>query len=114
MLLNKNGKNKPSVVATMIAENIAAAKARIIWIDDMLFSGVLNPSIMAQANQPIIPQLTATSKAIRTSLLKTWLSLNAAKCPVARPDTTIADVCRPALPLIAAIMGTNATAVTYT
>ena len=62
---------------------------------------------------PMTPQLIATSTAILTSLLKTWLSLCAAKWPVASPETTMAEVCSPAFPLMAAIMGTNATAARY-
>ena len=38
---NKKGRNKPSVVATIIAENIAVAKAKTIRIGSREFSGDL-------------------------------------------------------------------------
>ena len=38
---NKKGRNRPRVVATIIAENIAVAKAKIIRAGPTEFSGVL-------------------------------------------------------------------------
>ena len=111
---NKNGRNSPKVVATMIAENIPVPNA--ITIRTCPLNGVAAPSRpsrpgkYAQITAPIIPQLIATNNAIRDSRANTWLNRCAARCPVANPQTTIADVCNPALPLIAAIIGTNATA----
>jgi hypothetical protein len=36
---NKNGRNKPSVVATIIAENIAIPNAKTSWTDFIVLSG---------------------------------------------------------------------------
>ena len=110
---NKNGRNNPSVVATIIAENIAVPNANISRTGSMMLSEAFKLSRIAQATPPITPQLSATSKAIRTSRVKTWLNFNAARWPVANPETTMVEVWRPALPLMAAIIGTNATAATY-
>ena len=106
----RNGRNKPSVVATIIAENIAVPNASISRKGTIFSAGAFELSSSPQARPPSTPQLNATKSAIRTSLVKTWLNLCAARCPVARPETTIAEVCSPAFPLIAAIIGTNAAA----
>lgn len=68
---NKNGKNKPSVVATIMAENIAVPNAKVNCIAFTFSTDVLELIRIAQATPPKIPQLNATSKAIRTSLVKT-------------------------------------------
>lgn len=41
ILRNKKGRNRPSVVATIMAENMAVAKAKTIRTGSMEFSGVL-------------------------------------------------------------------------
>ena len=89
---NKNGRNKPRVVATMIAENIAVPNAKISRPSETAFSGALEQIKIAQAIPPSTPQLNATRSAIRTSRVKTWPNLNAARWPVANPDTTMAEV----------------------
>ena len=68
---NKNGKNNPSVVATIIAENIAVPNAKMSLKGSVVSMDALVWSSSAQATPPIIPQLRATSKAIRTSRVKT-------------------------------------------
>ena len=105
--LNKKGRNRPSVVATIMAENIAIAKAKMMRIGSMLSVIDLGPSRSPQPTPPMIPQQRATNNATRTSRINTWLNLCAARWPVAKPQTTMADVCSPALPLMAAIIGTN-------
>ena len=107
---NKNGKIKPSVVETIMAENIAIPNAKTSRAGSMAFSAFLVFIKIAQVIPPKIPQLNATTRAIRVSREKTCLNFNATRCPVANPETTIADVCNPAFPLIAAIIGTNASA----
>ena len=73
IFLKRNGKNKPNVVATIIAENIAIVKA----------SAILNPELFATSGlvsiagknahikPPIIPQLIATIAATLTSRANT-------------------------------------------
>ena len=68
---NKNGRNKPSVVATIIAENIAVPNAKTSRIGCIFPTGPFELSKIAQASPPKIPQLSATSRAIRASLVKT-------------------------------------------
>ncbi len=71
IFLNRNGSVRPSVVATIIAQNMAAAKAgtsRAIWMS--VWSG-FKCSMAKQMTPPSIPQARATSRAIRTSLVKT-------------------------------------------
>ena len=89
---NKNGKNNPNVVATIIAENIAVPNAKTIRIGGIFSTPALELSNIAHTAPPNNPQLNATRRAMRTSRVKTWLNLSAAKWPVANPETTIAEV----------------------
>ncbi|MBA7677672.1 hypothetical protein ES703_85932 [subsurface metagenome] len=106
-------------MATIIAENIPVAKARTIRMCLAKSIGAVYAESEglpkscgrnAQTRPPIRPQLNATTRAIRTSRIKTWFNFCAARWPVASPHTTIAEVCSPALPLMAAIIGTKAIA----
>ena len=71
ILRNKNGKNNPSVVATIIAENIAVPNASTSRKGSIFTAGTFELSSSPQARPPNIPQLKATKSAIRTSLVKT-------------------------------------------
>jgi len=107
ILRKRKGRNRPRVVATIMAENIAVPNAKTIRAGWIVLSRILKLSSREHATPPRRPQLKATTMAMRTSRINTCPNLKAARWPVARPQTTIAEVCRPALPLMAAIMGTN-------
>ena len=79
ILRNKNGKNNPRVVATIIAENIAVPNAKISRSGETLFSVVRVEINIEQTIPPNNPQLSATRSAMRISREKTWLNFNAAK-----------------------------------
>jgi hypothetical protein len=56
---NRNGRNRPRVVATIIAENIASPNAKIIRIGATTLSILPEFRRKPQAEPPIIPQLIA-------------------------------------------------------
>lgn len=94
IFLNRNGRTSPSVVETIMAENIAAANAQISRIMPIGCCSAFSWSIAKQISPPMIPQARATSIAIRTSRAKTCENLSAARCPAAGPEATMAEVWR--------------------